>query len=246
MKSFFVFFTAGLLLACTSEKEKLRTQVDSLEAELTNKEKFVQAFQEVGALMDSIDNNRHLLRMDLNEGAKKDDYTARMRNISEYVKETQQKLNQMEKILRQSKGNNKSYLKTIRRLQADLASRDEEVQRLTELVSKLDTENANLIKTMDLQEAELLDKNDKIKAKQQELTNIEARIQEVIANSKMTEADSYFARGEAMEVAAKRTKFAPRKKKAALKTALEYYRKALSLGNTNAQAKIDVLEKKLK
>lgn len=247
MKNIFVItITAVSLIACTSEKERLRGQVDSLKSELINKQKFVETLEDVGVLMDSIDANRNMLRMDLKEGAKKDDYTARMRGISDYVKESQKKLGQMEKFLRQSKGNNQTYLKTIRRLQADLASRDGEIQRLTELVSKLDTENSNLIKTMDLQEAELLDKSDKIKTKEQELAAIETRIQEVMASSKITEADSYFARGQAMEEAARRTKLAPRKKKNTYKEALEYYRKALSLGNTNAQAKVDELEKKVK
>lgn len=62
----------------------------------------------------------------------------------------------------------------------------------------------------------------------------------------MSEADSYYARGAAIEEAANRTKLAPRKKKDTLREALELYKKAQSLGNTNAQAKIDEIEKKLK
>jgi len=247
MKIILVFTMAAIsLAACTSEKEKLKGQVDSLKTELSDKNKFVETLQDVGILMDSIDAGRNMLRMDLKEGAKRDDYTARMRGIKDYVTESQQKLGDMEKLLRQSRGNNQSSLKTIARLQSDLAARNEEIQRLTELVDKLGTENSSLIKTMDLQEAELLDKSEKIKAKEEELAAIEVRIQEVMASSKMSEADSYFARGEAMEEAANRTKLAPRKKKETYQQALEYYRKALSLGNANAQAKIDEIEKKVK
>ena len=64
--------------------------------------------------------------------------------------------------------------------------------------------------------------------------------------SKMSEGDSYFARGAAVEEAANRTKLAPRKKKDTLKEALELYKKALSLGNDKAQAKVDELEKRVK
>jgi hypothetical protein len=97
-----------------------------------------------------------------------------------------------------------------------------------------------------MQEAELNDKQAQIEAKQQELALIEARIQELMVQSKMSEADSYFARGQAVEEAANRTKLAPRKKKDTLKEALELYKKALSLGNDKAKAKVDELEKRVK
>ena len=61
----------------------------------------------------------------------------------------------------------------------------------------------------------------------------------------MSEADSYMARGEAIEEAANRTKLAPRKKKETYREALELYKKALSLGSDKAQAKITALEKKI-
>jgi hypothetical protein len=83
-------------------------------------------------------------------------------------------------------------------------------------------------------------------AKQQELALIEARIQELMISSKVSEADSYFARAQAVEEAANRTKLAPKKKKETLKEAVELYKKALSLGNQQAQAKITELEAKVK
>ena len=113
-------------------------------------------------------------------------------------------------------------------------------------VEELKSENQNLITTVGLQEAELNDKEAQIMAKTQELAIIEAKIQEMWVQSKMSEADSYFARAQAVEEAANRTKLAPRKKKDTLKEALELYKKSLSLGKTEAQAKIDELEKKVK
>jgi hypothetical protein len=59
----------------------------------------------------------------------------------------------------------------------------------------------------------------------------------------MSEADAFYARAVAMEEAANRTKLAPRKKRETLKEALELYKKALSLGRTDAQKKIDQLSK---
>jgi len=96
-----------------------------------------------------------------------------------------------------------------------------------------------------MQEAELSDKAAQIETKTQELALIEARVQELMIQSKMTEADAYYARGQAVEEAANRTKLAPRKKKETYREAVELYKKALSLGKAEAQDKITELEKKL-
>jgi hypothetical protein len=92
----------------------------------------------------------------------------------------------------------------------------------------------------------LSDKESQIQTKTQELSLIEAKVQEIMVQSKMSEGDSYFARAQAVEEAANRTKLAPRKKKETFKEALELYKKALSLGNDKAQRKIDALTKKVK
>jgi hypothetical protein len=75
---------------------------------------------------------------------------------------------------------------------------------------------------------------------------IEARIQELMIQSKVSEAEQWYARGIAVEQAAAKIKLAPRKRKETLKEALEYYKKSLSLGHEPAKAKIDALEKELK
>jgi hypothetical protein len=74
---------------------------------------------------------------------------------------------------------------------------------------------------------------------------IEARVQEIMIQGKMSEADAYYARAQAVEEAANRTKLAPRKKKETLREAVELYKKALSLGKNEAQDNITSLEKKL-
>ena len=58
-------------------------------------------------------------------------------------------------------------------------------------------------------------------------------------------AGLYFSQAQALETAANRTKFAPRKKKATRLEALELYKLSYSLGNVDAHAKIQELEKKL-
>ncbi|MFN7261797.1 MAG: hypothetical protein ACK5TU_18020 [Cyclobacteriaceae bacterium] len=246
LKNLLFVAAIGMIMAsCGGNSEKLQSQVDSLRTELQTSQQFATTLQEVGVLMDSIDANRQLLRVNMVEGTTYDNYKSRMKDINNYVKDTQNKISELEKSLKKSKGNANAFAATIKKLRADLEERNKEIAALNEQVDLLKNENQNLITTVGLQEAELTDKESQIVAKQQELALIEARIQEMMVQSKMSEADSYFARAQAIEEAANRTKLAPRKKKDTYKEAIELYKKALSLGKEEAQAKIAALEKKI-
>jgi chromosome segregation ATPase len=237
---------AALLAGCDSkEKDQLKSQNDSLRVQLEESQRMAQTLTEVGVLMDSIDASRQLLRVNMVEGTTYEDYKSRMADINNYVKDTQQKINDLEKNLSKSDANSKAFQKTIRTLKSQLAEKTTQIASLEEQVEKYRNENQNLISTVGMQEAELVDKQAEIEAKGQELALIEARIQELMIQSKMSEADAYYARAQAVEEAANRTKLAPKKKKETLKEAIELYKKALSMGKAEAQAKIDELEKKI-
>lgn len=243
---FFVGLTGIVFMGCGGgEKEKLQMAVDSLTQQLEASKQVANTLQEVGVMMDSIDANRQLLRVNMIEGTTYSDYTARMKDINEYVKESQDKIEALERALKKSRGTSNVFSATIKKLKADLDARNKEILALQEQVDKYRNENQNLIQTVSLQEAELGDKEAKIIEKEQELALIEARIQELMIQSKMSEGDSYYARGEAIEEAANRTKLAPRKKKETYREAIEMYKKALSLGVAKAQAKISELEEKV-
>jgi chromosome segregation ATPase len=234
------------LASCDSkEKDTLRTQVDSLRRELETSQEMAQTLNEVGTLMDSIDASRQLLRVNMVEGTTYDDYSSRMKDLNSYIKESQSKIASLEKSLKSSKANNNAFASTIKQLKADLEKRTQDIAILQEQVEKYRSENENLINTVGLQEAEIADKQSQIDTKAQELALIEARVQEIMIQSKISEADAYFTRAQAVEEAANRTKLAPRKKKETLKEAVELYKKALSLGKSEAQAKITELEKRL-
>lgn len=242
-----IAIASALLASCSgAENAKLKTQIDSLQSELQISQQTAQTLQEVGTLMDSIDASRQVLRVNMVEGTTYSAYTSRMKDLNNYVKETQSKIGELEKSLKKSKSNAKAFASTIAKLKADLETKNNEIASLQSKVQELGTQNENMKITIDLQEAELNDKTAQIEAKTQELALIEARIQELMIQSKMSEADSYFARGQAVEEAANRTKLAPKKKKDTYREAIELYKKAQSLGNDKAQAKIDELEKKVK
>jgi len=247
MKNFLWAIPAVALLAScgANEKADLQAQVDSLRVELETSQRMTNTLVEVGALMDSIDANRQLLRINMVEGTTYDDYTSRMKDLNKYVKDTEKKIADLENALKKSQGNASTYARQIKKLKSDLEAKTTEISALQEQVEKYKNENQNLINLAELQSAEIADKEIQISAKEQELALIEARIQELMIQSKVSEADAYYARAMAVEEAANRTKLAPRKKKETLEEALELYKKSLSLGKQEAQAKINEIQKKL-
>jgi chromosome segregation ATPase len=245
-KLIYILPLVALLAGCDkTEKEALQKQVDSLNLELERSHEMSRTLSEVGTLMDSIDANRQLLRVNMVEGTTYDDYAARMKDLNSYIKDTQGKIEKLEKSLRTSKANEGAYAKTIKDLKKSLLSKTEEISMLQEQVEKYRNENQNLVTTVGLQEAEIADKQLQIDDKIQELALIEARVQELMIQSKISEADAYYTRAQAVEEAANRTRLAPKKKKETLREAVELYKKALSLGKNEAQAKITELEKRI-
>lgn len=236
----------SLFFSCdTKNNEALQFQVDSLSMELEKSHEASRALAEIGTLLDSIDATRQLLRVNLVEGTPYDDYSGRMTELNDYIENTESRIDELEQSLKSSTANARAFSKTIAQLKAEVKRKSEEMAFLQEQVEKFRNENENLIITVDLQDAEIADKQAQIDAKSQELALIEARVQELMIQSKVSEADAYYTRAQAIETAAERTRLAPRKKKETIKEALELYKKALSLGKNEAQAKITELESRL-
>jgi len=81
---------AALFASCDGgEKAKMQAELDSLRSVATEGQQVAQTLAEVGTLMDSIDANRQLLRVNMVEGTTYSDYTARMKDINNYVKQSQ-------------------------------------------------------------------------------------------------------------------------------------------------------------
>lgn len=241
-----VIMTAIVMAGCdTKEKAKLQSEVDSLRNQLQTSQRMAQTLEDVGTLMDSIDANRQLLRVNMVEGTTYDDYTSRMKDLNNYVRETETKIADLEAQLKKSKGTASAFASTIKKLKAELVTKSQEVILLQEQAEKYRNENQNLSETIRLQEEELISKEEEIRLKEIALADSESKIQDMIIKSKISEADAYFKQAQAVEEIANRTNFAPKKKKASLREAIELYKKALSLGKQEAAAKITALEKEL-
>ena len=233
----------AMLWSCDKkERETLQAQNDSLRTELQTSQATAQTLQEIGTLIDSIDASRQLLRTDVVEGTSYADYKTRLQGINSHIKDTQAKIASLEKSLKSVKG---GYAITIKRLKADLELSTQQITALQGEVEKMRGENQSLAMTVNQRDSVITTNLETIKMKEQDVATLEAKVEEVNAASKASQADLYFAQAQALETAAARTKFAPKKKKETQREALELYKLSLSLGKSEAQSKIDELQKDL-
>ncbi len=232
-----------MLFSCDKkEREALQAQNDSLRTELEVSNVMAQNLQEIGVLIDSIDASRQVLRTDVVEGTSYADYKSRLQGINSHIQETEAKIAELEKSMKTAKGN---YAITIKRLKADLELSSQQITALQGEVEKMRVENQALATTITQKDSVINDKLETIKMKEQDVATLEAKVVEVNTASKQSQADLYFAQAQALETAAERTKFAPKKKKETQREALELYKLSLSLGKTEAQSRIDELQKEL-
>jgi chromosome segregation ATPase len=168
-----------------------------------------------------------------------------MKNLNNYIKETQSKLEEMETSLKKSKSSSAAYAATVKKLKAELETSTQQVAALQIEVEKYRAENQMLASTV-VQKDSLLNNNaEVIKVKEQDIAALEATVTNVSNNATMTKADLLYAQGQALETAAERTKLAPRKKKETQREALELYKQSYSLGKQEAKTKIEELEKEV-
>lgn len=233
----------GLVWSCNNREKEiaLQTEIDSLRTELQESQQTNEALQEVGVMIDSIDASRQLLRTDMVEGASYQDYRNRLASIQEYVKESQQKIAELEKNAQTSRG----YSGTIRRLRADLEKTTAMLTTLEDEVKAIRTENRNLTRMVSARDSVITVNEETLRQREENLSSLETQMQELNVETKTFAAEAYFKQAQALEEAADRTQFARRKKKRTQQEALELYKKALELGKDEAQAKVEELEKDL-
>lgn len=247
----FIKTTLGLLIvvsifSCqTRENVKLRATVDSLQTELNTSAEVAQTLSEVGVLMDSIDRNRNLLNTNMMEGTSYTNYKERLWELNQYVKQTVRKIAALEDVVRKSKSNNSYYASTIKKLKSDLESQTMKMTALQQEVESVRGENNQLVQTVQQKEEALAKSEEMIQLNRENIASLEQRLQEFSRQASIDQADAFYKQAQALEMAAHRTKFAPRKKKATSREALELYKLAAQLGKVEAEPKIAELEKSI-
>jgi hypothetical protein len=231
------------LFSCdTRQKEALQVKVDSLTVQLTASREVEASMNEVGILIDSIDASRKSLHAKLVEGNSYADYVARLQNINTYVKQTEARLDALEK---SSKNSSKATARAIRGYKADLAKQSAEIVDLQLKLAQEHDKNITLWAKVNEKDSVLSIKDQVIKMNEGDIASLEKLLSDTQVENKVAVSNLYFDQAQALETAANRTHFAPNKRKETRREALELYKLSLTLGNVEAQKKIDELEKKL-
>ncbi len=231
------------LFSCdTKEKEAMQVKIDSLNTQLVASRQVEESMNEVGILIDSIDASRKSLQVKMVEGSSYADYVARLQAINTYVRQTEVKLDELEK---SSKNNSKISARAIRAYKADLEKQSAEILDLQLKLATEKDQNTILWAKVNEKDSILSMKDQVIKIKESDIVSLEKLVNDTQVENRSAVSNLYYSQAQALEMAADRTQFAPRKKKETRREALELYKLSLSLGNTEAQKKIDELEKKL-
>lgn len=234
------FFLLTLTSSCNQEEAKqMKIENDSLRKQLTAASKMVETMRTVNDLLDSIDVTRHSVRILSADDPKGggSDYSQRMVELKDYVKQTEDKIRELEAAAAENVVNADSYMAIIDALKDELKVRNEEIGIMQE--------NDSLNMAVNLKSTQLDDLELRLEAKKSELKSLQIQISSMVRTMKISQADSYFAQADALEEAARRTILAPNKKRATYEEALELYKKALKFGNKKAKAKVDELKAKL-
>jgi hypothetical protein len=236
----------GGLAGCDQGQKEAawKHEVDSLRTQLALSTEAMETLGEVGALIDSIDNSRQVVRSGIAEGLPQDVYTARLFEINEYVKASQLKIEDLDRELRKHRSSNSRTNAALSKMKKDLQAKSDELILLAAELNRYKYENDSLNNTVSVQTAELNDKLEQLTARQEEIAKLENEVKEISAQAKFDLAESYYLRAQALEEAAKRTNFAPKKKKSTRSEALELYRLAALSGKEEAEQKVQELENK--
>lgn len=234
---------AALLFSCDKqEKAQLQRKVDSLSAELQASKQTEQTMSEVGVLIDSIDASRRALRSQMVEGTSYSDYINRLKEINKHIQDTEKKIADIEQSSKKEKGVSRAALK---KLKADLEARSQELLALQVEIEKMREENKQLSQNVTQRDSTIVSRDEVIKLREQDVQQLESLVKDINEQTKIKVANLYYAQAQALETAAKRTHFAPRKKKETKREALELYKLSYSLGKAEAESRINELEKDL-
>jgi len=241
---------AGSLIGCDfarvrNEGREAQRVIDSMRTELVTQQHFTETLLQVGSLLDSIDVNRHALKTNMLEGTDRTQYVSRLEDLNQYVQTTERKVQNLEQALK-SKGNlSSTYKAALNKMRSELDMRNQELAALKEEVGTYKVENDRLSETVSQQRSELADQAKQLALKQEANDKLDNELAKLIDQSRVDQAESLFMRAETVEELANRTHFAPRKRRESREEALELYRLALAFGKSDAQARIDALQREL-
>ncbi|HEY0656536.1 MAG TPA: hypothetical protein VGD65_25560 [Chryseosolibacter sp.] len=238
---FFVLIGIVSLSACTSRKiDRLSAQNDSLRLELEKAQSIIRTFSAINASLDSLDGLRNVVAAHGKHDAPHAAMASRIHAINQHVVETDKKVSSLDKQLRSSRHENSAYVMMVDALKNELQIRVDEVTILEGNIADVEQANEEVKWEKEQAVTKLLAE---VATKKIELTGLEDRLHKLEVTFRDTEAEAVYARAVAVEQSARKTRFAPARKKESLNEALELYKKAKALGKAEAEVNIRALEK---
>lgn len=232
-----------VIAGCSKVQENAELQevskVDSLLQVVEEHRYAVALLSQVGMYMDSIDENRKLIAVDLETGLNEEDYIKRMKNLNEYTQKAEWTIAELEK----TRG---AYASQVKRLKKQIAEQGDQIAILQISVEDYKAKNANLEDEVKLTREQLLDTQVALNYNENALIEAEERAAELDQKLTLSEAETLYAKGEGLELMATRIEFAPKRKKQTLEQSLAYYKQAIDLGHAPAKAKAENIQKLLK
>ncbi len=232
-----------VIAGCSKTQEDAQLQesskVDSLLQVVEEHRYSVALLSQVGMYMDSIDENRKLIAIDLETGVTEEDYIKRMKSLNEYTKKAEWTIAELEK----SRG---AYATQVKRLKKQILELGDQIAMLQMSVEDYKAKNTNLEDEVKLTREQLLDTQVALNYNENTLADSEDKVAELDKKLTLSEAETFYAKGEGLELMASRIEFAPKRKKETLEQSLSHYQEAIKLGYVPAKARAESIQKLLK
>jgi hypothetical protein len=173
--------------ACTDVKEtqeyrdlarandSLATQVSSRDQQI---EEFVNSVNEIENNLAAIDKNQLAITDLKKEGEvkQKDRINEIIRGIDAYVVENRQKLDRLEKQLKDSRNKSAGLTKLVKQLRQSIAEKEQQVNELLATISVLEGERDTLRSTITRKDAEIAQKDTELASRQQAIDERETNL----------------------------------------------------------------------
>lgn len=191
--------------------------------------------QLISESLDSI----NLSQLEVNElinrekGAKKEDVLDKIDKLKQYVKASNERINDLERLLAESRDQNQQQvaglMAVINKLKSELKAKEDEINELKVKVAELTDEVVNLKGKIELQQVAIGEKEEIISQQQNTITNKDKTIQDTEKEVLNTRIEKLLAQGQGQEDLAAKTNLAAKKKAEYLTNAYNYYTQARNL-----------------
>ncbi len=242
LKVLLVLIILLLFNGCSSslkeENKELQSRVDSLEAVLETGEYAIGLLEVVGQYLDSIDERRESVLVDLEVGLDDRDYIQRMKNLNQYFLKTEWAIRELEAI-------SGSYSIQIDRLKSTVNKKNDEISRLQVSVNTYRNAGDSLKGRLEITEAALIETQKSLDFSRMDVALAEMEISGLMEMVQLNEAEIYFAEGEGLEELAEKIRFAPKKKRKNLEEALIAFTTSFEMGYMPAKVPMERLKKRL-